>query len=76
MESTNSALKRKFPVQLRSGEFSGHSNELLCKIIAYNLVTVGREMRIRGVVPDFPTEVHMLENSVKALNEEPRALVA
>ena len=25
---------------------------------------------MRGVVPDFPTEVHMLENSIKVLNEE------
>ena len=76
VESTNSALKRKFPAQLRSKAFSGHVNEILCKIIAYNLGVVGREMRMRGVVPDFPKEVYMLENSVKALNEEPRALVA
>lgn len=76
VESTNSAVKRKFPAQLRSKEFSGHSNELLCKIIAYNLVVVGREMRMRGVVPDFPKEVHMLENSIKVLNEESKALAA
>ena len=76
VESTNSALKRKFPAQLRFKEFSGHVNEILCKVISYNLGIVAREMRMRGVVPDFPTEVHMLENSVKALNEEPRALAA
>ena len=76
VESTNSALKRKFPAQLRSKAFSGHVNEILCKIIAYNLGVVGREMRMRGVVPDFPKEVYMLENSIKVLNEESRALAA
>ena len=76
VESTNSALKRKFPAQLRSKAFSGHVNEILCKIIAYNLGVVGREMRMRGVTPDFPKEVEMLANSIKVLNEEPRPLAA
>ena len=31
------------------------SNELLCKLIAYNLVVSAREMRMRGIRPDFPS---------------------
>ena len=74
VESTNSSLKRKFPAQVRSIGFGGRVNEILCKIIAYNLGIARREMWMRGVIPDFPKEVSMLENSIKVLDEEPRRL--
>ena len=74
VESTNCSLKRKFPAQVRSIGFGGRVNEILCKIIAYNLGIARREMWMRGVIPDFPKEVSMLENSIKVLDEEPRRL--
>ena len=54
VESTNSSLKRLFPAELRCEEFEGHVNELLCKLIAYNLVVSARETRMRGSGRTFP----------------------
>ena len=56
---------------LRSEEFDGHVNELLCKLIAYNLVVCARQMRMRGVVPDFPSEIPLLEDVVRRMVEVP-----
>ena len=67
VEATNSALKRLFPAELRCEEFEGHVNEVLCKLIAYNLVVCGREMRMRGVRPDFPSEVPLLEDVLRRM---------
>ena len=72
VESTNSSLKRKFPAQLRSKSFQGQFNELLCKLVAYNLVAVAREVRMLGIVPDFPSEVGLLKGSIQAFSEAPR----
>ncbi len=71
VESTNSSLKRLFPAELRTEEFEGHVNELLCKLIAYNLVVSAREMRMRGIVPDFPSEVPLLEDVLRGMVEIP-----
>ena len=66
-ESTFSALKRKFPSQIRMEEYTGQVNETLCKVLAYNLSGVAREVRMRGVKPDFPSEADPLERSVAAI---------
>jgi hypothetical protein len=63
-ESTFSALKRKFPGQIRMEDYTGQVNETLCKVLAYNLSGVAREVRMRGVRPDFPSEADRLEQTV------------
>ena len=50
----NSSLKRLFPAELRTEEFEGYINELLSKLIACDLVVCVREIRMRGIAPDFP----------------------
>lgn len=67
-ESTFSAMKRKFPGQVRMEEFVGQVNETLCKVIAYNLSGVAREVRMRGVKPDFPSEADDLERAIAAIH--------
>ena len=69
-------MKGKFPAQLRSKSFQGQFNELLCKLVAYNLVAVAREVRMLGIVPDFPSEVGLLEGSIQAFCEVPRRTAA
>ena len=66
-ESTFSALKRKFPSQIRMEYPTGQVNETLCKVLAYNLSGVAREVRMRGVKPDFPSEAGLLGQSVAAI---------
>ena len=63
-ESTFSALKRKFPSQIRMEAYTGQVNETLCKVLAYNLSGVAREVRMRGVKPDFPSEADLLAQSI------------
>ncbi len=41
-----------------------NSEQLLCKVLAYNLSGVAREVRMRGVRPDFPSEADRLEQTV------------
>jgi Transposase len=50
IESTNAAIKRKFGETLKSKKETAQVNELLCKIIAYNLTVVIHEMYENGVV--------------------------
>ena len=76
VESTNSSLKRLFPAELSCEEFEGHVNELLCKLIAYNLVVSARETRMRGVRPDFPSEVPLLEDVLRGMVEVPVLMAA
>lgn len=76
VEATNSSLKRLFPAELRCEEFEGHVNEVLCKLIAYNLVVCAREMRMRGVRPDFPSEVPLLEDVLRRMVEVPVLMAA
>ena len=76
VEATNSALKRLFPAELRCEEFEGHVNELLCKLIGYNLVVCAREMRMRGMMPDFPSEVPLLEDVLRGMVEVPVQMAA
>lgn len=52
-ESTFAAIKRKFGETLKSKNRIAQENELLCKIIAYNLTVVIREMFELGILVDF-----------------------
>jgi transposase len=71
VESSNSSIKRLFPSELRSETFAGHVNELLCKLICYNLVVSARQMRIHGLRPDFLSEVSWLDDVVRGVVEMP-----
>ena len=53
VESVFSAIKRKFGETLRSRNPTAQANELLAKILAYNLTVVIHEIFEHGIVPDF-----------------------
>jgi len=53
IESTNAAIKRKFGETLKSKNPTAQVNELLAKIIAYNLTVVIHEMYENGIQPEF-----------------------
>jgi transposase len=53
VESVFSALKRKFGENIRSRKPVAQVNEVLCKLIAYNLTVVVHEMFENGIAPDF-----------------------
>jgi transposase len=53
VESVFSALKQKFGENVRSRTHVAQVNEVLCKIIAYNLSVVVHEMFEHGIVPAF-----------------------
>jgi transposase len=53
VESVFSALKRKFGENIRSRKPVAQVNEILCKLIAYNLTVVVHEMFENGVAPSF-----------------------
>lgn len=53
IEATNAAIKRKFGETLKSKNPTAQANELLAKIIAYNLTVVIHEMYKNGINPDF-----------------------
>jgi len=55
IESTNGAIKRKFGETLKSKNRVAQENELLAKIIAYNLTVVIHEMYENGIEPQFLT---------------------
>jgi transposase len=52
-ESVFSALKRKFGENIRSRKPVAQVNEVLCKLIAYNLTVVVHEMFENGIAPSF-----------------------
>ena len=58
VESTNAAIKRKFGETLKSKNQTAQINELLAKIIAYNLTVVIHEMYENGISPDFLQKSH------------------
>lgn len=51
VESTFSAIKRKFGETLKSRNRVAQENELLCKIIAYNITVLIHEMHEHGIDP-------------------------
>ena len=53
IEATNAAIKRKFGETLKSKNPTAQVNELLAKIIAYNLTVIIHEMYENGINPDF-----------------------
>ena len=53
VESTNVTIKRKFGVTLKPKNQIAQDNELMAKIIAYNLTVVIHEMYENGISPDF-----------------------
>jgi transposase len=53
IEATNAAIKRKFGETLKSKNPTAQVNELLAKIIAYNLTVVIHEMYENGIDPKF-----------------------
>ncbi|MEY4744715.1 MAG: hypothetical protein RL272_660, partial [Candidatus Parcubacteria bacterium] len=56
VESTFSAIKRKFGGNLRSKKYESQRNELLCKILAYNLTCVVHSIYELGIAPEFSVE--------------------
>ena len=65
VESAFSSGKRIMPEQLRTKHFYTQVNESLCKVIAHNLRVVAREVRVRRIELDLPTEVLALEDCIK-----------
>lgn len=53
IEATNAAIKRKFGETLKSKNQIAQVNELLAKVIAYNLTVVIHEMYENGIQPSF-----------------------
>jgi transposase len=53
IESTNAAIKKKFGETLKSKNKVAQENELLAKIIAYNLTVIIHEMYENGISPEF-----------------------
>lgn len=53
VESTFSAMKRKFSDSLRSKNEVSMRNEILAKVVAYNITCVIQEMYTLGINPEF-----------------------
>lgn len=57
VETTFMAIKRKFGETLKSKNKTAQVNELLCKILAYNITVLINCMYTRNVVPEFSNRV-------------------
>jgi transposase len=57
IESTFSAVKRKFGQSVRSKTFTAQVNEILCKILCYNLSCLVHAMHKLGIEPSFLAKV-------------------
>ena len=55
VESVNSAIKRKFGETLKSKNAVAQTNELLCKVLAYNLTVLIHEMHENSINLDLAT---------------------
>lgn len=53
VETTFGAIKTKFGETLKSKKWLAQGNELLCKILAYNITVLIHEMFESGIEPDF-----------------------
>ena len=62
MESTFHAIKRKLGETVQSKNRIAQENEMLCKIIAYNITVLIHSMIELGVTPDFFPSVHVKKN--------------
>lgn len=56
IESAFASIKKKFGDALKSKNYTAQVNELLCKIIAYNVVVLIHEMEELKIKPDFCTQ--------------------
>ena len=65
VESTNSSLKRVMPEKLRAKGFGGQTNEALVKLVAYNIRVLAREVWMRDIPLDLPSEVLALEDCIR-----------
>ena len=57
VESTANMVKAKFGAGLKSKNFKAQENELLCKLIAHNIVCVIHETHELGIEPNFQQSV-------------------
>ena len=55
VETTFMMVKTEFGDKLKSKKWIAQKNELLCKLIAHNIVVVIHEMYELGIEPDFCT---------------------
>jgi transposase len=53
VETTFHMVKTKFGDKLKSKNWTAQENELLCKLIAHNIVVLIHEMYELGIKPDF-----------------------
>jgi len=53
VETTFQMVKSKFGDKLKSKNWTAQQNELLCKLIAHNIVVLIHEMHELGVTPQF-----------------------
>ncbi len=53
VESVFNMVKAKFGDKLRSKNWVAQQNELLCKLIAHNIVVLIHEMQELGISPNF-----------------------
>jgi len=60
VESTFSAVKRKFGGSVRSKDFVAQQNEVLSKILAFNMTMLITEMCERGITPEFWTGPNLM----------------
>ena len=55
VESAFNMIKAKFGDKLKSKNWTAQQNELLCKLIAHNIVVLVHEMFELGINPNFTT---------------------
>jgi len=53
VESTFSAIKRKFGGSVRSKKYTAQVNEILCKVLCHNLSCLVHAMHELGIEPTF-----------------------
>ncbi len=64
VETTFDMVKMKFGDKLKSKKFVAQKNELLCKLIAHNIVVLIHEMFELGIAPEFCSESPSLAKKV------------
>jgi len=67
VESTFGAIKKKFGETLKSKNKTAQVNELLCKVLAYNITVLINCMYTRNVTPVFDKSTKVIWQGVKAL---------
>lgn len=62
IESTFNMIKARFGTHLRSKGQIAQANELLCKILAHNIVVLIQSMHELGIKPSFCADLHPAQN--------------